>query len=178
MPGQPPPHSSTPVKLTPTAPPLTKHAALCQQVLVSCKQREQKCEGFLRHGRGLLIPSHCLFLPFFLLPSYVLLKKKSQEKELQFFLSLSPPSSLCTRSQVPLPLLSLSLRPAFMPLCTYTGTMRVPMQAGPGWAPGSPSKALRGVGKGEGRRGVRDWLKREGGLWKWYKRRGASERVY
>lgn len=68
------------IKLTPTSP-LSKHAALCQQLLVSSKQRNQKCEGFLRHGQGLLIPSHWLFLSFFLLPSYVLKK----EKELQFF---------------------------------------------------------------------------------------------
>ena len=46
-----------PVKLTPTIP-LPKHAALCQQVLVSSEQRNQKCERFLRHGQGLLIPSH------------------------------------------------------------------------------------------------------------------------
>lgn len=67
----------SPIKLTPTIP-LPKHAALCQQALVSTKQRNQKREGFLRHGWGLLIPSYWLFLSFFLLPSYVLKERKER----------------------------------------------------------------------------------------------------
>lgn len=72
-----------PVKLTPTIP-LPKHAALCQQVLVSSEQRNQKCEWFLRHGRGLLIPSHCLFLSLLLSPFFCCPLKR---KNCNFFLS-------------------------------------------------------------------------------------------
>lgn len=73
----PPVPTPPPIKLTPTIP-LPKHAALCQQALVSTKQRNQKREGFQRHGWGLLIPSYWLFLSFFLLPSYVLKERKER----------------------------------------------------------------------------------------------------
>lgn len=61
----PPPPVPPSYKVDPYSPPLPKHALLCQQALVSCKQRNQKCEGFRRHGWGLLIPSYWLFLYLF-----------------------------------------------------------------------------------------------------------------
>lgn len=101
--------ANPPVKLTPTIP-LPKHAALCQQALVSSKQRNQKCEGFLRHGRGLLIPSYWLFLSFFLLPSYVLKERKER-----IAISFLRASLLSPRFFLPFSHLSRS----FMPLCVH-----------------------------------------------------------
>lgn len=72
-----------PIKLTPTIP-LLEHAVLCQQALVSSKQRNQKCKGFQRHGWGLLIPSYWCFLSFF--PSFFFLcPQSSKRKNCNFF---------------------------------------------------------------------------------------------
>lgn len=89
---------------------LLKHAELCQQALVSCKQRNQKCEGFLRHGWGLLIPSYWLFLFFFLLPS---VSSKQEKKELQFLsclLAHFPPGFFLPFSQLSYSFMALCVR--------------------------------------------------------------------
>lgn len=155
--------ANPPIKLTLSIP-LPKHAVLCQQALVSSKQRNQKCEGFLRHGWGLLIPSYWLFLSLFLLPSYVL-KARKERIAISFLVhKLAFPSPLS------------SLLPS---LSFFHGFVRAPTWA---WW-GSPM--LAGVPErlkkrwGDRKRGRWCWgldgKKREGGVRNWDKRKGACE---